>query len=145
MKKLFIGTILVSLLGAAVIGTALAWTGSASDSESATAGQIHAYAYGFVGTGAKVVPTDSWIQVGSIGLHNDGDITLHATTGSSVGMISPNWCNLSGAVNVVNGGDVKVGEEYGGLYDIFLMMGSGANNACQNQPISYDLTLNFSG
>jgi len=144
MRKLFIGTILVSLLGAAVVGAALAWDGSASSTQTATAGEIHAYAYDFVGTGALVVPTNSWIEVGSIGLGNDGDITLHATSGS-VGNISyAGECQLSGKVDVANGGDVLVGQAFGGLYDISLAMGTGAINNCQNATISYDLTLNFS-
>jgi hypothetical protein len=143
MRKLFIGTILVSLLGAAVIGAALAWTGSASDTENASAGQIHAYPYGFAGTGNKVVPTGQWIEVGTIGLHNDGDIALHATGGS----LTPRdlaSCHLTGAVNVENNGTVGVGEEYGGLYSLWLQMATDAANGCQNQTITYDLVLNFS-
>jgi hypothetical protein len=144
MRKLFIGTILVSLLGAAVIGAALAWDGSATSTQSATTGGIHAYAYDFVGTSALVVPTDSWIQVGSIGLGNDGNITLHATSGSVGNITYAAACALSGKVDVANGGDVLVGNQYGGLYNISLAMGLGADNSCQNQTISYDLTLNFS-
>ena len=145
MRKLFIGTILVSLLGAAVIGAALAWTGQAtSTGQTATTGEVSAQVWNVVGTGALVVPTGNWIKVADGGLYNDGDIALHAVSGSvsNVWVTNVGTCGLSGSVVITNGGYLSVESTGYPLYDVFLAMPTDAGDACQNGAITYDLTIN---
>ena len=143
MRKLFIGTILVSLLGALVIGAVLAWTGSAKGPASATAGSVGVDFYNWVDTGNKVVPNDTWIQVADSGFRNTGNITVHATGGVVSNIWGAGACNddISGAVNVSDGSSVAAGTTIDDAYDIFLMMGSGAEDACQGATINYDVTI----
>ena len=145
MRKLFIGTILVSLLGAAVIGAALAWTGQAtSTAQPARTGIVSAQVWNVVGTNAPVVPTGQWIKVADGGLSNNGDIALHAVSGSvsNVWVTNVGACGLSGLVQITDGGFVAVGAMASPLYDVSLAMPTNAGNACQNGAITYDLTIN---
>ena len=145
MRKLFIGTILVSLLGAAVIGAALAWTGQAvSTGQTAATGEVSAQVWNVVGTGALVVPTGNWIKVADGGLYNDGDIAVGAVSGSvsNAQVTGVGTCGLSGLVAITDGGKVAVGSTASPLYDVSLAMPTNAGNACQNGAITYDLTIN---
>ena len=147
MRKLFIGTILVSLLGAAVIGAALAWTSQAvSTGQTAATGVASAQVWNVVGTGAKVIPTGNSILVANGGLYNNGDIAVGAVTGSVSNAVvtGVGTCGLSGSVVITNGGMVSVGATASPLYDVYLAMATNAGNACQNGAITYDLTINVS-
>ena len=148
MRKLFIGTILVSLLGALAIGAVLAWTGSTTNGtgQSAATGEVSAQVWNVAGTGALVVPTGAPILVATGGLYNDGDIAMGATGGSVSNAVVTNvgTCGLSGSVTVTNGGLLAVGATVAPLYDVYLTMGTGAGNGCQNGAISYDLTIDIS-
>jgi len=143
MRKLFIGTILVSLLGALVIGSVLAWSGSKSGSASATAGSVGVDFNNWVNTGSLVVPNDTWIKVADSGFTNTGNITVHATGGLVSNIWGAGACNddIAGAVNVSDGSNVAPGNSIADAYDIFLMMGSGAENSCQGATINYDVTI----
>ena len=148
MRKLFIGTIVVSLLGALVIGAALAWTGSTTGSGSATAGGVGVTFNNWVPTGNPVVPNDNWIQVADTGFTNTGDITVHATGGSVSGIDVPGGgaCNdnLLGAVNVSDGSNVLPGNSIGDAYDVFLKMDTLAEDDCQGDTINYSVTIDVS-
>jgi hypothetical protein len=147
MRKLFIGTILVSLLGAAVIGAALAWTSQAvSTGQTATAGEASAEVWNVIGTGALVVPTGNWIKVADGGLYNDGDIPVSAVSGSvnNAYVTGVGTCGLVGLVEITNGGKVSVGATASPLYNVFLAMPTNASDLCQNGAITYDLTVNVS-
>jgi hypothetical protein len=143
MRKLFIGTIVVSLLGALVIGAALAWTGSVNGSSSATAGTVGVAFYNWAPTGNLVIPNDSYIKVADSGFTNTGNITVHAT-GGLVGTIwGAGACDddISGAVNVSDGSAIAPGGSIDDAYDIFLKMSSGAEDSCQGATINYKVTI----
>lgn len=146
MRKLFIGTIVVSLLGALVIGAALAWTGSAKGPASATAGTVGVEFYNWQPTGNPVIPNDSYIKIADSGFHNTGDIAVHATGGlvDNIWVAGASACNddISGAVNVSDGSAVAPGGYIADAYDIFLYMGAGAEDSCQGATINYDVTIN---
>jgi hypothetical protein len=147
MRKLFIGTILVSLLGAAVIGAALAWTGKAvSTGQTATTGEASAQVWNVVGTNALVVPTGGWIKVADGGLYNIGDIPVGAVSGSvdNAVVTDVGTCGLSGYVEVIDGYKVPVGSTASPLYNVYLAMPTDAPDVCQNGAITYDLTINVS-
>jgi len=145
MRKLFIGTIVVSLLGALVIGAALAWTGSAKGPASATAGTVGVAFYNWVPTGNLVIPNDTYIKVADSGFTNTGNITVHAT-GGLVGNIwetAGGACNdnITGAVNVSDGSNVLPGNSIADAYDVYLKMDSSAEDSCQGATINYDVTI----
>jgi len=143
MRKLFIGTIVVSLLGALVIGAALAWTGSAKAPVSATAGTVGVAFYNWVPTGNLVIPNDTYIKVADSGFTNTGNITVHATGGLVDNIWGAGDCDndISGSVNVSDGSAVAPGYSIADAYDIFLYMGSGAEDSCQGVTINYDVTI----
>jgi len=151
MRKLFIGTLMVSLLGALVIGAVLAWTGSTTDSSSAQAGSVSVAFYGYDQTANKVVPNDQWIEVANGGLTNNGDIPVHVRAdpnAGSVGSISYSpacggSANTLGAVNQASGSTVNVGASVDDpLYRVYLKADTGLPDACQGATISYDVTIN---
>lgn len=142
MRKLFIGTMLTSLLGAAVIGGALAWTGSTpAASVTASSGAVAVVISGYNPTGNLVVPTATDIKVADAGITNNGDITVHVT-GGSVTVTNLGVCGITGSVGNINGGNVAPATSFAPLYDVFLNMPTGAPNGCQGQTINYDLTIN---
>ena len=146
MRKLFIGTILVSLLGAAVIGAALAWTGSVTGGGDATAGTVGVAFYNWNAISSVVVPNAADIKVAETGFSNTGNITVQATGGSvpSINVPAATVCNgyLSGSVQVAHGDWVSPGSSIGYAYDVFLKMNADAPDDCQGKTISYDVTIN---
>jgi hypothetical protein len=146
MRKFFLALMLSSALGALVIGGALAWTGSTSGSDSATAGSVGVAFYNYVGTGLPVVPNNSWIKVAESGFTNIGGIAVHATGGSVPAINVPGGTacndNLLGAVNVFDNTTVNPTGSIGHAYDIFLKMDTGAEDDCQGDTINYNVTIN---
>lgn len=140
MRKLFAGTIALFLLAAVGIGGAFAWTGSTSGSGQADAGQVSVQLYAYNATGNKVVPTGNAIHVARAGITNMGDIGVHVT-GGSVSYTGNPICQVSGSVSVINGGTVGVGGSAGDLFDVYLTMGTGADDSCQNNSLPYDVTI----
>jgi len=150
MRKLFIGTILVSLLGALAIGAVLAWTGSTTGSSSAQAGSVSVAFYGYDQLSNKVVPNNQWIEVANGGLTNNGDIAVHVRADPNAGSVSTisyaNSCGgapyTDGAVNQESGSSVNPGNSADDLYRVYLRAATGLPDACQGQTISYDVTIN---
>lgn len=146
MRKLFIGTMLTSLLGAFIIGGVLAWSNSATGPSSALAGNASASFFNYAPTGNKVVPNDSYIKVAQSGFTNTGDIAVHATGGSVANIDIPGGtaCNndMDGAVNAIDGTSVAPLSNFGYAFDVYLRMNSAAENDCQGKTINYDVTIN---
>ena len=152
MRKLFIGTLMVSLLGALVIGAVLAWTGTTpASSRTATAGNVVVSVYWSTGdTGNKVVPTNQWIEVAKAGISNTGDIDVHVRADPNAGSIgaisySPSCGgadNTSGRVVLLNGGNVPTNSSAGDLVSVQLAADTGLEDACQGATINYDVTIN---
>ena len=144
MRKLLIGTMLVSLLAALAIGAVLAWNGSDTSLENAASGSASAEIWNVQDTGNLVVPTGDPIKVANGGIYNNGDIPVGVTTGSvnNAQVTGVGTCGLSGSVNVTNTNNVAVGATSAPLYDVYLTMATWASNACQNGAITYDLTIN---
>lgn len=141
MRKYFLGLMLSSALGAIVIGSALAWTGSGSwNGGSGQAGSVSITLTDWAPTGNKVIPTGNPILVGTVGFLNNGDVTVHAT-GGSVSTVGPYASCAAGSVSVQNPGNVTPGAQYGGLVNVFLTMPPLASDDCQGQTIPFDLTV----
>jgi hypothetical protein len=148
VRRLFIGTMLTSLLGALVIGGVLAWTGStAATPESATSGVAAAAVYNYVNTpGALVLPTGLDIKVGDAGITNTGNIAVHVTGGTVTNVTynvgNSGACGVTGSVAVTNPNPIAPGASFAPLYDVFLNMPTTAGDICQNNTIGFDLTIN---
>ena len=142
MRKFFLGLMLSSALGAVVIGGALAWTGSADGSSSAQAGKIAVSIYNYnTSVGSKVVPTGNAIKVATGGISNTGDIAVHVTGGTVTYTGNP-ICHVSGSVGDVNNVTVNTNTSVPGLYNVYLTMGPGADDACQNYTLPYNVSIN---
>jgi hypothetical protein len=149
MRKLFIGTILVSLLGALVIGTVLAWTGSTPAKKYYTAtGTVCATISGEHYTGNQVYPTGSPVGVLRGGFANCTtspgiNLSLYDANPGDVAINSPGGCSLSGDVAMLS--DEWVAPGYTTTADRWeaqITMGTGAGDGCQGQTIDYDVTIN---
>jgi hypothetical protein len=153
VRKLFIGTMLTSLLGAAVIGGVLAWTGSAGGSTTATAGTVSIAFNNYLPTGTAVSPTglDTWVA--TTGFTNNGTIAVQPDGGNpgaaNVTSTSNALCDTSNFAtprpNTVGGdsGPVNPANNSGNdAFRIYVRMASGAVNACQGVTINYDVTIN---
>lgn len=152
MRKLFMGTILISLLGALVIGAVLAWTGSTPAlPRSATAGNVVvAVNWDSGGTGNKVVPTNAWIEVAKAGITNTGDIDVHVQANPNAGSVgsigySPSCGgsdNTTGQVIRTSNANVPTGTSVADLVSVQLKADTGLEDACQGATVNYDLTIN---
>lgn len=142
MRKYFLGLMISSALGAIVIGSALAWTGSGSwNGGSGQAGSVSITLTDWAPTGNKVIPTGNPILVGTVGFLNNGDVTVHATPGGTATTTGPYASCAVGSVTVLNNGDVAPSAQYGGLVGVYLTMPTGASDACQGQSLPFDLTV----
>lgn len=146
MRKFFIGTMMVCLLGAMTIGAVLAWNGSATSQRTATTGSASAQIWNVIDSGNLVVPTGNPIKVADGGIWNDGDIAVFVTSGSVSNAIVTGIgaCGLTGSVTVTDGASVAVNATASPLYDVYLTMATGAGDACQAGAITYNLTINVS-
>lgn len=153
MRRLFIGTMLTSLLGAAVIGGVLAWTGSVSGSSQATAGTVSIAFNNYTPTGNAVSPNAADTLVANTGFTNNGTIAVSPDAGSpgsaNVTGTSAGSCDASNfntpRTNTVGGDSGSVAPAASSGNDAFRMyvnMKSGAVDACQGVTISYDVTIN---
>ena len=145
MRRLFIGTILVSLLGAAVVGAVLAWTGSTpSSQQNATAGAVSVEVYWNSGdiSGAVVVPDNAWTKVASGGITNTGDIAVHVTGGTVTYNpgVGPD-CLVTGQLDDIVGTSVAKAASVGNLYGVYLKMATTAPDGCQSSPLVYDVVI----
>jgi hypothetical protein len=153
MRKLFIGTMVVCLLGALAIGAVLAWTGSTTSSRSATAGTVSIDFHNYTPTANPVIPNATDIEVARTGFTNTGDIAVMPrasnpgsanVTGTSAGGCDTTNFNTP-RNNAVGGssGYVNPGNDSGDdAFRVYLNMKSGAADACQGATISYDVTIN---
>jgi hypothetical protein len=149
MRKLFIGTIVVSFLGALVIGAALAWTGSTPAVEYNTlTGSVCAAISGDHYTGNQVYPTGNPTGVLRGGFTNCTsspgiNLSLYDANPGDVAIYSPGGCSLSGDVAMLSDELVAPGNSTtADRWEAQITMGSGAPNACQNQTIDYTVTIN---
>jgi hypothetical protein len=154
VRKLFIGTMLVCLLGALAIGAVLAWTGSASTSNSATAGSVSIAFHNYATTANLVIPNDTDILVATTGFTNNGDIKVkpRASDPGSASVTStskPVACDTTNfsfpRPNTVgaNNGYVNPGSDSGNdAFRVYVQMSSGAVDACQGVGINYNVTIN---
>lgn len=155
MRKIFIGTMLASLLSAIVIGGALAWTGSTTGSYSSSAGQISVAIANDLYTGNQIYPTGSTIplvtgQIKNNTAANPG-VNVAITGGTltnflSDGLVCNTWLGLGGAwtgsVGVTDGSAVAPGGAVGGGWTAGVSVHPTMDNDCQNRPFTYDVTIN---
>lgn len=155
MRKIFLGTMLASLLSAVAIGGALAWTGSTTSSYNASAGAISVAIANAAYTGNQVYPTGSTIPLvtGQIQNNTTANPGVNvAITGGSLTNFSSNgaacntWLALSGAwtgsVAVTDGSAVAPGGAVGGGWSAGVSVYPTMDNDCQNRPFTYDVTIN---
>ena len=153
MRKLFIGTMVVSLLTALVVGAVLAWTGSLTGSSTATAGEVSIAFDSYTPTGNLVVPNDLDILVANTGFTNTGDVSVKpraSAPGSANVKSTSNGACTAAEFNTprdntvgVHGGYVLPGNTSGGdAFRIYVNMKSAAADACQGVTINYDVTIN---
>ncbi len=154
MRKLFIGTMVVCLLGALTIGAVLAWNGSATSPRSATAGSVSIAFNSYAPTANPVIPNDTDILVATTGFTNNGDIAVKpnavspgsaSVTGTSAGSNCTAGNFLTPRPNTVgtNGGYVgPAGTSGGDAFHVHVQMKSGAVDACQGVTIDYSVTIN---
>lgn len=150
MRKLFIGTMMVCLLGALAIGAVLAWNGSTPASpQTATAGEVDVSVYWVSGgTGNEVVPTNQWIEVAKAGINNTGDVDVRVrASAGSVGSIS--YSSACGGANNTSGQVVRIDPTYvpagawaGDLVKVELKADANLEDECQGDTINYDLIIN---
>ncbi len=153
MRKLFMGTLITSLLGALVVGAALAWTGSAVENYNTSAGTLSVALYSVDATGNAVYPTASAIYVLQGGIQNNTPanpgIAVSVQTGGAAGSVAvvstTDGCQgyLSGDVDLLNSSFVGPG---GGnadnLWAAWLSMAENAPDICQGDTININVTVN---
>lgn len=152
MRKFFIGTMLVSLLGALVVGAVLAWTGSTSGSSTASAGSVSIAFDSYTSTGNKVVPNDTNIMVAYTGFTNNGAISVKPDASNPGSATVTGTNSASCGSGEFNAGTVTVGANNGYVapsatsggdaFDVWLNMKGAANQACQGETIYYNVTVN---
>lgn len=146
MRKLFASSMLVFALGAIAIGGALAWTGSTSGSSSAVAGTVAVSIDHYNNLGTKLIPDGQYKTVAKGGIKNGGDIAVQVTGGSVSNFTTPSGCgtnHLVGRVVPIDGRFVAAnGGSRGNLYNVDILMGLGAEDACKGGTIGYTVTIN---
>ena len=154
MRKLFIGTILVSVLGALVIGAVLAWLGSETSSRTANAGSVTIAFNNYTPSGNLVIPNDTDIEVARTGFKNTGDIkvkpnagipgsaTVTATSAGSNCFPTNFLTPRNNAVGNHTGYVIPDATSGGDAFRVYVRMKSGAAEGCQGVTISYDVTIN---
>jgi hypothetical protein len=154
VRKLFIGTMAVCLLGALTIGAVLAWTGSTTGSGSATAGSVSIDFHNYAASANLVIPNDTDIEVARTGFTNNGDIKVKPDAGnpgsaSVTSTSKPVACDTSNFAsprpNTVGTSTAYVnpGSDSGDdAFRVYVQMKSGAVDACQGVTINYAVTIN---
>lgn len=155
MRKIFIGTMLASLLSAIVIGGALAWTGSTTASYSTSSGAISVAIAGAGSTGNQIYPTGSNIPLVTGAIQNNTaanpGVNVAITGGTLTNFLSNGgvcnaWLALPGAwtgsVTVTDGSGVAPGGAVGGGWSAGVSVYPTMDNDCQNRPFTYDVTIN---
>ena len=154
MRKFFIGTMVVCLLGALTIGAVLAWTGSTSGSNSATAGSVSIAFDSYTPTANLVIPSGTDILVANTGFANNGDIKVKPRAGnpgsaSVTGTSKPVACDAtnfntprSNTVGVNTGYVDPASSSGGDAFRVYVNMKPAAVDACQGVTIDYAVTIN---
>ncbi len=154
MRKVFAFVFMATATLAVVVGVAVAWTSSASNNFTASAGSLSVAldftgGYGYIPN--QVYPTGNPINViyGRIANNTPANpgVAVAITNGSvAVNGTSNGACNYStitGDVVVTNSAPIPP-QTVGGEWYGRLIMTNAANDSCQGNDIYYTLTVNVS-
>lgn len=155
MRLLFAVTTLVAAAAALIIGSAVAWTSSTTaNGQQASAGTISVATYDIQSTGSQLYPTGIPIQVLKGGITNNTTanpgIAVHVRdplTGSVSNLSASGSCSptdiSSTSVNRTDGSAINPGGvSLSNLWAVSLTMATGANDNCQGQTFTFDVTVN---
>jgi len=154
MRRVFSLVFVTTATLAVLVGVGLAWTSSAGGSFQASSGSLSVAldfsngGYGYIGN--AVYPTNSPINVlkGQIKNNTPANpgIAVAATTGSvnvtGASNVACNYGTITGDIVVTNNAPVPPGGVIGDEWYARLTMTTAANNDCQGNTISYDVTVN---
>jgi len=148
MRKLFLTVIAVSAAMTLVLGVAFAWTSSATNSYTATAGSLSVAIANDSYTGNQVYPTASWInvvngQIKNNTLANPG-VNVFIAGGAVTGTGNFTYCHMAGNLRVIDGSQVAPGGNVGGWWGADLAMAGDSPNDCQGATIGYDVRVDVS-
>jgi hypothetical protein len=152
LRKIFALVFAVTTTVGVIVGVAVAWTSSASDNFTASAGTLSVAldfsgGYGYIPN--QVYPTNQPINVIKGRIKNNTPANpgiAVAITGGSVVVNNTsngacNYSTITGDVVVTNGASIPP-QTVGGEWYGRLTMGTGANDSCQGNTINYTLTVN---
>ena len=154
MRKVFPLVFVATATLAIIVGVAVAWTSTATQSYTTPAGSLSVAIADDHYTGAKVYPTgtDIFVLYGRIQNNTPADPGIAVQiTGGSVNVTNAGvpTCDsfrvaggITGNVSVQDSSLVSPGGNVGGLWYANLHMNTDAPDACQGQTLSYNVIVN---
>lgn len=144
LRKLFGSTMVVSMIGSAIIGGAAAWTNStAASSQTAHVGTVSVALANAASTNLKLYPTGQWISVLQGQVQNntppDPGVNVGIIGGSASGYDTN--CVSNAQVAVTDAGSIGPNGAVGGGWTVQMAMPTNAPKACEGAALSYSLVI----